>query len=438
MRRMRWIVPFAVLVMIAAACTSEDEGGGGGDGAPATEENTGNVNVLNALSAEEGEALQTLMDDQINPEVDYVVEIEASDQFEEQFQIRAEAGTLDVTLTPQPGAVIDQAEAGTAISMEDLGFDIQELEDTFGEYYMSLGEYQGEHYGFPTNASYKSMIWYAKDDFDAAGYEIPKTWDELVALSDQMVADGNTPWCVGFESGTSTGWPATDWMEEIMLKTAGVETYQQWATHEIPFNDPAVVNAGEMFGQMMFTDGYVLGGPENTVSLNFGEAPTPMFDDPAKCFMHHQATFINAFFPEGVKAGVDYDWFPTPPIDEDNKLFAGELAMVFSNRPEIVDFLERFSSEPVQCAMGGDIALGRLSPNVNVGKECYANPILAEASTILTDVLAQGTGGFDAGDQMPPEVGSGTFWTGMVEYMQQGPESLQGVLDDIEASWPAE
>mgnify|MGYP006314699993 CR=1 FL=1 len=441
MRQLRLIVPFVALLLVAAACAGDDDGdgGGGGDGAtPATEENTGNVNVLNALSAEEGEALQTLVDDQINPEVDYVVEIEASDQVEEQFQISAEGGTLDVTLTPQPGDVIDQAAAGNAISMEDLGFDIAELETTFGEYYMSLGEFEGEHYGFPTNASYKSMIWYPKDDFDAAGYEVPTTWDELIALSDQIVADGSTPWCVGFESGTATGWPATDWMEDIMLKTAGVETYQQWATHGIPFNDPAVVEAGEMFGQMMFTEGYVLGGAENTPSLAFGEAPLPMFDNPPKCWLHHQATFINAFFPEGTEAGVDYDWFPTPPIDEDNKLFAGELAMVFSNRPEIVDFLERFSSVPVQCAMGGDIALGRLSPNVDVGEECYANPILAEASTILADVLATGTGGFDAGDQMPPEVGSGSFWTGMVEYMQQGPDSLQGVLDDIEASWPAE
>ena len=440
MRRLRLIVPFAALLLVAAACANDDDGGGGGgDGAtPATEENTGNVNVLNALSAEEGEALQTLVDDQINPEVDYAVEIEASDQFEEQFQIRAEGGTLDVTLTPQPGAVIDQAAAGNAISMEDLGFDIAELEATFGEYYMSLGEFEGEHYGFPTNASYKSMIWYPKDDFDAAGYEVPTTWDDLIALSDQIVADGSTPWCVGFESGTATGWPATDWMEDIMLKTAGVDTYQQWATHGIPFNDPAVVEAGEMFGQMMFTEGYVLGGAENTPSLAFGEAPLPMFDNPPKCWLHHQATFINAFFPEGTEAGVDYDWFPTPAITEDNKLFAGELAMVFSNRPEIVDFLERFSSVPVQCAMGGDVALGRLSPNVDVGKECYANPILAEASTILADVLATGTGGFDASDQMPPEVGSGSFWTGMVEYMQQGPDSLQAVLDDIEASWPAE
>jgi alpha-glucoside transport system substrate-binding protein len=176
-----------------------------------------------------------------------------------------------------------------------MGFDIAELESTFGEYLFTLVEVDGEHYGIPSNINLKSMVWYPKDDFDAAGYQVPTTWDEMLALSDQIVADGGTPWCVGFESGTATGWPATDWLEEIMLKTAGVDTYQEWATHGIPFNDPAVVEAGEMFGQMMFTEGYVLGGAENTPSLAFGEAPLPMFDNPPKCWLHHQATFINAW-----------------------------------------------------------------------------------------------------------------------------------------------
>jgi alpha-glucoside transport system substrate-binding protein len=436
MRRLRvTVVPVVALLMVMAGCTAEE--GGDGDGGGGQGENTGRVNVLNALSAEEGEALQAVIDETITPDVDYVVEIEASEQFEEQLQIRAQGGTLDLILLPQPGAVQSQAASGNAVSLEDMGFDIAALEETFGAYYLSLGEFEGEHYGFPTNANYKSMVWYAKDDFDAAGYEIPTTWDELIALSDQIVADGGTPWCVGYESGTATGWPATDWMEEIMLKTAGIDTYQQWATHAIPFNDPAVVNAGEMFGQIMFTDGYVLGGADQTPAIPFGDSPLPMFDDPPGCWLHHQATFINAFFPEGTETGVDYDWFPFPAIDEDNTLFAGELAVAFDNRPEIVDFLERFSEEETQCAMGGDPGLGRLSPNVNVGADCYANPILAEASGLLADALANGTGGFDASDQMPPEVGSGSFWSGMVEYMQGGPGSLEGTLTDIEESWPA-
>ncbi len=199
-----------------------------------------------------------------------------------------------------------------------MGFDIDELERPRSASRSSpLGEYDGEHYGIPTNINLKSMVWYPKDDFDAAGYEVPETFDDLIALSDQIVADGSTPWCVGFESGGATGWPATDWMEDIMLRTAGPEAYDQWVAHEIPFNDPAVVNAGEVFGEVMFADGYVLGGAENTPTSPFADAPLPMFDDPPGCWLHRQASFIDASFPEDAVAGDDYDWFPFPPIDQE-------------------------------------------------------------------------------------------------------------------------
>jgi alpha-glucoside transport system substrate-binding protein len=438
MRRFRVaLVTVASVVLLAAACTSEEGGDGGGGG---QSENTGTVNVLNAMEPHEAEAVQAAIDENIG-EVDYTVEIEASADFEEQFQIRTEGGTLDVALVPQPGTVATQAEAGTIVSLEDLGFDIGELESTVGEYLLSLVEFEGEHWGLPTNVNLKSMVWYPKDDFDAAGYEVPTTYEELIALSDQIVADGGTPWCVGFESGGATGWPATDWMEDIMLRTAGPDVYDQWVSHEIPFNDPAVVSAGETFGEVMFTDGYVLGGAADTPSIAFGAAPLPMFDDPPGCWLHRQASFIigAAPFPEDAEAGVDYDWFAFPPIDQEGTLLAGEFAVVGTNgnRPEVADFLEKFLSEPVQCAQGGDELSSRVSPNINVGADCYANQILADSATVLTGALEAGNGRFDASDLMPGEVGAGSFWTGMVTYMQQGPGSLQTVLDDIEASWPA-
>jgi alpha-glucoside transport system substrate-binding protein len=435
MRRLGFMAPFFVIMLIAAACTGDDDGGGG-DGTTGGE-NTGSVNVLSAVEPEEAAVLQAIADELINPEVDYRVEFEASADFEEQLQIRAEGGTLDIILLPQPGAVQDQAAGGNAIALEDMGFDIAELQSTFGEYFLSLGEFEGKHYGIPTNINLKSMVWYPKDDFDAAGYQIPTTFDELIALSDEIVADGSAPWCVGFESGGATGWPATDWMEDIMLATAGQDVYTQWVKHEIPFNDPAVVNAGEVFGQIMFGEGYVLGGADQTPAVAFGDAPGPMFNDPPGCWLHRQASFITAFFPEDAEAGVDYDWFPFPAIDQQGTLFAGELAMVFRDAPEVRDFLTRFMGVDVQCAMGSEPGSSRISPNVNVGPECYPNPILAAASEVLTEALAGGAAaGFDASDQMPPAVGSGSFWTGMVQYMQEGPDSLQGILDDIEASWP--
>jgi alpha-glucoside transport system substrate-binding protein len=445
MRMRRLLAVPAVAVLFLAACGDDDDDGGGqaegtGDGGGEQAENTGEVNLMSAGEPEEVEAYQAIFDDLINSEADYTAEVESVGDFEEQFQIRAEGGTLDLAAVPQPGAIPGLVESGSLTSLEDLGMDVDALTELVGESFMALGEVDGQHYGVPTNINLKSMVWYPKDDFDAAGYEVPETWDDLIALSDQIVADGGTPWCVGFESEGSTGWPATDWMEDIMLRTAGVDAYDQWVNHEIPFNDEAVVTAGERFGEIMFADDYVLGGADQTPSVNFGDAPAPMFQDPPGCWLHRQASFITAqpgWDPEA-EAGVDYDWFPLPPIDQEGTLYAGELTVVGSNanRPEVADFLERFIAEDVQCEMGGVQASSRISPNVNVGPDCYVNEILADASVVLTEALENDTGRFDASDLMPAEVGSGTFWTGMMEYVSSGPDSLQSVLDDIEASWP--
>jgi len=358
MRRTRVIVPVIVLLLVAAACSSDTSEPSGDTGTTAVEQlpNTGNVNLLSAGEPEEVAAYQEIFDELINADADYVAEVESSGNFEEQFQIRAEGGTLDLAAVPQPGSIPALVDAGSIVSLEDMGFNIDELNALLGESSVAAGEYNGEHYGLPTNINLKSMIWYPKDDFDAAGYTVPETWDELMALSDQIVADGGTPWCVGFQSEGSTGWPATDWIEDIMLRTAGPDVYQQWYKHEIPFNDPAVLTATQTFGEAMFTDSYVLGGADATPDVAFGDAPLPMFEDPPGCWLHRQASFINAFFPEDTVAGEDYDWFPFPPIDQEGILYGGELTVVGTNgnRPEVVDFLKQFIDQEVQCAMGGN------------------------------------------------------------------------------------
>lgn len=447
MRLRQVLTPLVAFTLILGACGDDDDGGDDGgtaasddggttDGGSDAGENTGQVTLLSAVEPEEAEAVQAIFDEMINSDADYTAEIEAAGNFEEQFQIRAEGGTLDLAAVPQPGAIADLADSGSIVALEDLGFDIAELNATFGESFVALGEHEGKHYGLPTNINLKSMVWYPKDDFDAAGYQVPETWDDLIALSDQIVADGSTPWCIGFESEGSTGWPATDWMEDLMLRTAGGDVYDQWVAHEIPFDDPAVKTAAERFGEILFGEGYVLGGAAATADVSFQDAPLPMFDDPPKCWLHRQASFINASFPDDAEAGVDYDWFPLPAIDQEGTLYAGELTVVGSNRPEVVDFLEKFMGQEIQCEMGGVVGSSRISPNVDVGPDCYANDILADASVVLTDALEAGTGRFDASDLMPPEVGSGTFWTGMIDYVRGGPGSLDGVLSKVEDSWP--
>ncbi len=244
---MKWGRIAAVLVamtLTAAACGDDQaEAAVGRPRAAAAaaanlKPNTGEVNLLSAAEPERGAAYQTIFDDLINPKADYKATVESSADFEEQFQIRADGGTLDVAAVPQPGAIPGLVDKGDLVSLEDLGFNIDDLNKQFGAAFVALGEYKGKHYGLPTNINLKSMVWYPKKAFDAAGYTVPKTWDEMLALSDKIVADGSTPWCVGFESGGATGWPATDWMEDIMLRTAGTDTYDKWVEARDPVQRP--------------------------------------------------------------------------------------------------------------------------------------------------------------------------------------------------------
>src|SRR3954466_15877513 len=318
-RTMAAVVTVAALV--AAGCGGSSSGGKNQGGKASNL--TGSVSMMSAGESNETDAYQQIFNELINSKVKYKATVESVSDFEQQFQIRAKSGTLQVAAAPQPGALPKLADAGQILSLEDLGFNIDDLNSLVGKSFMDLGLYKGKHYGLPTNINLKSMIWYPKKAFDAKGYKVPTTWDELTALSNQIVKDGSTPWCIGFGSGGATGWPGTDWMEDIMLRTAGTDTYDKWVTHQIPFNDPSVKTAADDFAKIMFAPGYVLGGAKNTAQIKFGDAPGPMFDSPPKCWLHRQASFINGFFPKTAKASVDYDWFPFPPIDKQGTLMAG-------------------------------------------------------------------------------------------------------------------
>ena len=192
----------------------------------------------------------------------------------------------------------------------------------------------------------KSLVWYSPEQFEDNGYEIPGTMEELIALSDQMVADGNTPWCVGIESGGATGWTATDWMEDIMLRTASPETYDAWVSNELPFNSPEVLNAMNIWGSISRNDDYVAGGSAAVATTFFGDSPKGLFTSPASCMMHRQASFIPQFFPEEGQELVDgtADFFYFPPFESEDLgnpvLGAGTLWAMASDSPATRAFFE--------------------------------------------------------------------------------------------------
>ena len=282
----------------------------------------------------------------------------------------------------------------------------------------------------------KSIVFYPKKAFDEAGYKTPETWDDMKKLMDQIVADGDTPWCIGIESGGATGWAATDWVEDIMLRTTSLENYDKWTKGELPFTSPEVKNAVQAMSDIWFNDKYVYGGRKAIATTNFGDAPAPMMQDPPKCWLHRQGTFITTFLEKakpGAKAGVDYDFFYLPPIDAaygKPVLFAGDLFSVFNDRPEVravIEYLTTYESVAPWIKIGG----GAISPHKNAVLSDYTNSVDKKAAEIIANASSAR---FDGSDLMPSEVGAGSFWKGMTDYVS-GSADLDQALTTIQNGW---
>ncbi|HZW03419.1 MAG TPA: ABC transporter substrate-binding protein, partial [Anaerolineaceae bacterium] len=199
------------------------------------------------------------------------VTYEGSADFAQLITVRIEAGTPpDIAEMSQAALMSSLASEGHLVALDEF-MDADQLQKDYMESWLNLGTVDGKLYGIFYRANTKSIVWYPVPQFEEAGYEIPTTWDELIALSDEMVANGHTPWCISMEHGSSTGWLATDWIEDVLLRTAGAEVYDQWVNHEIPFDAPEIKEAAGYVEEIFFNSDYVYGGTDGILNIWVGD-----------------------------------------------------------------------------------------------------------------------------------------------------------------------
>ena len=366
------------------------------------------------------------------------VQYSGSDSFEQQIVIDTEAGSPpNVAAFPQPGLLRDLASKGlmAPLTAEDASW----IRDNYaaGQSWVDLGTGKDQAgneqlFGMFYKVDVKSLVWYSPDNFADAGYEVPASMEELLALTDQIVADGGTPWCIGLGSGGATGWPATDWVEDMMLRIEPPAAYDEWVANTIPFNDPRVVGAIEEFGHFAKTEGYVAGGVGAVASTDFRDSPKGLFSTPPQCFMHKQASFIPSFFPEGIVVGEDADFFYFPSYENKDLgrpvLGSGTAWGITKDSKGARAFME-FLKSPIAHEIWM-AQKGFLTPHKGVNVELYGDETLKKMGGIL---LNADTFRFDGSDLMPGPIGAGVFWTGMVDYV--GGKSAEEVATSIQVTW---
>ncbi|MDR7278828.1 ABC transporter substrate-binding protein [Catenuloplanes atrovinosus] len=427
------------LVLTAAAC-----GGGGDDDSSA---GTGDCSVYDAYKHDGTEVSiyasirdteADLLEEswaEFSECTGITIKYEGSGEFEAQLQVRVDGGNApDIAFIPQPGLIKRFADSGKlkAVAAETK----TQAEANYSADWLKYATVNGQLYGAPFGSNVKSFVWYSPKTFTEKGYKVPTTWDEMIALSDQIAGAGGKPWCAGIESGDATGWPATDWIEDVMLRTQTPEVYDQWVNHEIPFNDPKVAEAVDRAGTILKNDKYVNGGFGDSKSISttaFQEGGLPILED--KCTLHRQASFYANQWPEGTKVAEDGDVyaFYFPAIDASGGkpiLGAGEFTVAFADRPEVQavqTYLASGEHANTRAKLGNWVSANKKLDINNV-----QNPIDKLSVGILQDPTTVFR--FDGSDLMPASVGAGTFWKGMVDWING--KDTAGTLSYIEGSWP--
>jgi alpha-glucoside transport system substrate-binding protein len=413
----------AVCLLTLSACSQPSFDAGAQDAAKT-------VTILSPLTEED----QKKFAESLKPfETESGIDVQyqtTPDNFNELLKERIAKDDLpDLVVLPQPGLMEDFLADDLLVPLEEV-LDIQELRKAYSDAWLDLGSVDDVPYALWYRVSVKSLVWYQPTVFELNSYEIPRTWAELIELSNKIVAKGGTPWCIGLENGAASGWPATDWIEDILLRTAGPEAYNQWITHQLPFNSPQVMNAFNEFGKILRSPKYVYGGAPKAATTPYSDAALGIFNN--DCVLHRQASFAASFFPEDKAPRVDYDVFRLPGIDKKfgtPLLVGGDAIVMFNHTPEsqaLMKYLITPTPHKIWAGLGGF-----LSPHQQVPLDAYPDLVTQNIAQILADAEVIR---FDGSDLMPGEVGTGSFWKGMLDFAKG--KSAAEVTKEIDKSWP--
>jgi len=436
-QRYRLLAPVGLLAVGAialAGCAEGDSGGTSGSGGATT------VRISGGITGSEADLLNQSFD-QFTKDTGIKVVYTGDKSFEGNIVTKVTGGDApDIAIVPQPGLLKTLIGTGDVKKASDTVS--SNVDQYWGEDWKSYGSEDGTFYAAPMLANLKGYVWYSPAKFKEWGVEVPKTLDELMTLTATIQQKtGAAPWCAGFASGDASGWPGTDWIEDMVLRQSGPDVYDQWVANEVKFTDAPIKEAFEATGKILLNPSYVNAGFGDVKSINsvaFADVAAKVAD--GSCPMTHQASFLSSNFLTvknasggDVKVAPDGDVyaFLLPGVTEGKVAVegGGEFVTAFSddaNVQKVAEFMSTPDFANARVKLGGVI-----SANKGADPSLASSEFLQEAMKVVQDPNT--TLRFDASDLMPATVGSGSFWKGMVSWIDGTPTDQ--VLSDIQAGY---
>jgi ABC-type glycerol-3-phosphate transport system substrate-binding protein len=427
MKKNRFLIPLvgilmAAVMVVVVAC-GEEEGTGttasptatGGGGAV-----SGTVSMMAIWSGSEQDKFEAVLDgfrqQYPNVTVNYTSQ---GDQLPTVLSTAVEGGNPpDLAAIGQPGLMVDFANRD---ALQPLDFARETIEENYTPDLVELGTVDGTLYGMLFKGANKSTIWYNTTVFSDAGVEAPATWDELLEAADTLKASGTPAYSVG----GADGWTLTDLFENIYLRTAGGDMYDQLTAHEIPRTDESVTVALQHM-QEIFQDKDNIAG--NPLQIEFPTSVSQVWADPPRAAMVMEGDFVRTEIPEGAD---NYDFFTFPSIDDSPPAVVGggDIVVMFKDTEAsraLVEYLASPEAAEIWVNLGGFS-----SPNQNVSADAYPDEMAAQ---VATDLAEAETFRFDLSDLTPAAFG-GTAGQGMWRILQdflENPDDIEQTQQQLE------
>lgn len=433
----RITAPLAILAVAGLTLAGCAEGGSTGS---STDVSGQTVRISGGITGTEADALNATFD-QFTKDTGIKVEYTGDKGFEGNIVTKVAGGSApDIAIVPQPGLLKTLVETGEVkAATEEVTANVDE---NWSPDWKAYGTVDDTFYSAPMLASIKGYVWYSPAKFAEWGVSVPTTWQETLDLTKTIQEKtGSAPWCAGFASGDASGWPGTDWIEDLVLRQAGPDVYDQWVSGDVKFTDPDIKAAFDSVGQILQNPDYVNAGFGDIKSINstaFADVAAKVAD--GSCPLTHQASFLSANFLDVKNAAGE-----TPTVAPDGDVYGFVLPGVEAGSSSIevggefvTGFSDNAATQQVLAYMStpewADIRVGQggsISANLNADPTLASSQLLTDAMTLLQDPNT--TVRFDASDLMPSVVGAGSFWKGMVSWIDG--KDTDTVLSDIQAGY---
>ena len=421
---------------LLAACgnSTTSSGGGGGINVSGTPPTVKTLDMLVVISGSELDNLNAV-NAAFTAKTGIKVNVESTRDLPTVLSTRVRGNNPpDISAIPDLPSITTYANQKKLLRLDSSGIlDMNTVKSNYSSTWLDLVSVNGGIYAVPFLANTKGTIWYSPKEFQANGWSVPKTWNDLVTLSNQIASSGKFPWAMGVESAASSGWPAADWIDQIFLTLNGPAMSDKWVKHQIPWTDPSVKNAFQYFGQIVTGKNFIQNAPQSILATNFQPASYLPFDSPPKAYMYYLGDFTEGFitsqFPN-LKAGTDFNFFPWPTI---NPAYAGAVtgtadiyfALKDNNGTrQYMQYLTTAEAQEIWVKKGGKSAVNKTVP-----ASSYPDPVAAATAQQLQSASSFR---FSQDDSMPTAM-ENAYWKATLSYIQN-PSSLDSILSSLEST----